>query len=348
MASGDLTFVLPLAHNAISGGNIYNAELMRALGPLVPVRTTTVEQLGTLVESEAPGVYFVDSLNLRQARIVSRRTGRQYFVLIVHHLPSWEPDIDPGDERIRWEETVLPLFDGFLSTSPFTTGQLVARGYGSERIMTVNPALPQNELPVRAYQRRLRAVLVGNLIPGKSVREFLGALTQRVRGNDDFRFDIIGRTDVDAGYAQDCIQLVTASEILRRSVRIHGQVQHERVDEFYRMAGLFVSASRFETFGMALQEARAHGLPIVACDGGNTRNHFTHGENGLLFESVSALADGFLELVRDPRQMRALFGRSQRLRPNNDYTWSAAAARLLEQIDQCLEPRVRKPGPSST
>jgi glycosyltransferase involved in cell wall biosynthesis len=80
-----------------------------------------------------------------------------------------------------------------------------------------------------------------------------------------------------------------------------------------------------ETFGMALQEARAYGLPILAVDGGYAREHLTHGVSGLLFDSAEALAHDLLALTRAPARLQTLFENAQRLRPASDYTWTRAA-----------------------
>lgn len=62
------------------------------------------------------------------------------------------------------------------------------------------------------------------------------------------------------------------TEIDRRGlagrVTLTGEVPHEAVREAYHRADVFVLPSLFESYGMALAEAAAHGLPLVASDVG--------------------------------------------------------------------------------
>jgi glycosyltransferase involved in cell wall biosynthesis len=94
---------------------------------------------------------------------------------------------------------------------------------------------------------------------------------------------------------------------------------------------LLVSGAGMETFGMALQEGGAHGLPILAMDGGYSRHHFTDGENGLLFKSTDGLARALVTLVRDESMMRGLFDRAQRS-PREASSWKDAAETLVEYL----------------
>jgi glycosyl transferase family 1 len=52
-----------------------------------------------------------------------------------------------------------------------------------------------------------------------------------------------------------------------------GAVPHERIVELYLASDVFVLASRFEGYGMALAEAIAHGLPVVSTMGRRNPRH---------------------------------------------------------------------------
>ncbi len=335
----ELTFVLPADSDAVSGGNIYNDHLIRALRHTIPVKALGVEQAGRAIERGDPGLYFFDTLNLSDFVALAPRKPGQRCVLVVHHLPSLEPGIDPDDEALRIERVALPLFDAFLTTSPFTTQLLTDRGLARDSILTVMPALSPLEGGKRVYEPPLRAMLVGNLIPRKGILEFLVTLAPLLLEKDRFEIDILGRIDLDPDYARRCSEFVRSSARLRRAVRIHAAIPYRRMDEFYRRASLFVSAASMETFGMALQEAHGQGLPILAVDAGYARHHFENGENGLLFESLEPLARTFLGLVRDDLRMGAFFDAAQRLRLTGEYTWDAAAEQFLEQLERLFAKR---------
>jgi glycosyltransferase involved in cell wall biosynthesis len=178
-------------------------------------------------------------------------------------------------------------------------------------------------------------LMVGNLIPRKGVLELFECLAAQLAAAERLHLELAGRADLEPAYAQACLELA-ATDKLRTIVRYLGPVPHARIGECYRRAAAFVSASKMETFGMALQEASAHGLPILAVDGGYTRQHFTPGENGLLFESAGALAQQLLVFAREPERMRALFADAQRLRVETDYTWARAAELFVRELRLAL------------
>jgi glycosyltransferase involved in cell wall biosynthesis len=335
----NLVFVFPVGSDAVSGGNIYNAEIVRALRETVAVKTISIEEYKRSVARlepivhEAQSLYFIDTLNLSDFLALPAGIRGQRFALIVHHLPSLEPGIDLSDDALRVEAAAFCLFDRFLATSPFTAKYLVSRGIPRDKIMTVIPGLRPVEYAVRGYEPPLRAVMVGNLIPRKAILEFLRALDRLSTEDDSFVIDVVGRTDMDPAYVKACRDLVSTSQHLRRRVHLHGPVPYEQIDRHYGRSSALVSAAKMETYGMALAEARAHGLPIFALDRGHVRNHFTHGENGLLFSSLEDLAEGFLSLARDNRAMAELFARARKQLATGDCTWRAAAARFLEQLE---------------
>lgn len=350
----DLAFVLPPARHLISGGNLYNQHLIAALDALLqepPGRPASVRVLSAAewaqeVDAGRAGVYLVDSLCLSalQACLPRRRPG-QRFLLIVHYLPSLAPELDQDDPTLApmlaVERQVLAQVDGFLTTSPFTRAVLIQRGLDAARIATVPPALPERDIPPLEYPGMFRGLMVGNLSPIKGVLALLEALAARLAPGERFSMEIAGRLDMDAEYAAACARLVDGSAVLRDAVRLRGAVPYEDMDACYHQASVFVSASRMETYGMALQEARRYGLPILAHAGGHAHSHFEHGENGYLYGSMADLADGCVALMRDPARAKALFEAAQRMRADRAGTWRDAAASLMRQLAGMPRARAR-------
>ncbi|HWN66098.1 MAG TPA: glycosyltransferase family 4 protein [Haliangium sp.] len=333
MRARPLIFVLPAESGLISGGNIYNERLIAALAPLCAVRTLSVGEGVAAMRAGEPGTFFVDTLNLGDfVDLLAQPHARQHRILIVHHLPSLEPGIAAVDPSLAIEREALPRFDGFLTTSAYTTSLLRARGHAAQAMITVPPALPARERQALRCPPVMRGLLVGNLIPRKGVLPLLQALDAAVTPDDRFDIDIVGGTGLDPAYAEACVQLAASSPRLGPRVHLHGEVPHAEMDAYYGAASVMISASSMETFGMALQEARAWGLPILACDGGNSRNHFVSGENGELYATVPALAHDVLALARGPGRLRRLFARAQDMRAGAEYTWDSAARALLDSL----------------
>src|SRR5581483_5661898 len=134
-------------------------------------------------------------------------------------------------------------------------------GVPPARIMVVTPGLHAVKIAPRVYAPPLRALAVGNLIPRKGLRELLRALASRPA---ELVLDLVGRADLDPAYAAECAALAARD----RRVRLVGPVAHGGMSAIYASHHVLVSAATMETYGMALAEARAHGLPILALDRG--------------------------------------------------------------------------------
>ncbi len=339
MTSGRLVFVLPSDSHLVSGGNIYNRELLAAARRQRSVDAMSVAEWERAVAAGEPGIFLVDTLNMSEFMRAVRdpRPRGQRFVLVVHHLPSLEPGLPADHPALALEAEALPRFDGFLATSRYTAELLRARGLPGA-CMTVSPALAPRPRPALEYRPGVRGLIVGNLIPRKGVLPFIDALADAAAAGDRMEIDIVGRSDLDPEHARDCVAAARERGLMEGDgdvkIRFRGPVAYDVMDDFYRTASLLLSPSLMETFGMALQEARAFGLPILACKGGNAAAHIDDGTSGHLYDSVRDLVTGLMELVRSPDAMRRLFASAQAVRSGADYTWDVAAREFLRQIDE--------------
>jgi len=91
----------------------------------------------------------------------------------------------------------------------------------------------------------------------------------------------------------------------------HGFVPHDEAPAFMKQLHFFVSASRFETFGIAMVEAMTCGLPVLATDSGGPRE-FIQSENGVMVPhgNVEVLKKAILKMMENyhrykPDQVRS-------------------------------------------
>lgn len=148
----------------------------------------------------------------------------------------------------------------------------------------------------------------------------LGAALAKVPG--DWRLTVIGdgpaRAEVEAALAP----------VADRTV-FRGALDAAGLDAAYRDADLLVWPAVNEAFGMALLEAQAAGLPVVAGDGGGVPAIVRHGETGLLTPvgDADAFAAATAELVLDAQRRRSL-GAAAATIARRDHALPAAAARI--------------------
>ncbi len=331
MFSRAIVFVLPQGSDAVSGGNLYNERLMGSLAKGREFRCVRVSDW--MKEQPTPATYIVDTLNLAEfSELVRTRVPGQKFVLLVHHLASLEPGASDSSDGCMLETAMLPLFDGFIATSQYTADVLAEYGLG-KRVFVGEPAIDEIRSPVRELSWPPRALMASNLIPRKGVLAFLRELSGCVSSEACFSLDIVGRTDMDQGYSSACAALVQQDAIAER-VRLLGPVGYRDMRAKFETADLYLSSSRMETFGMALQEARYYGLPIFAVDGGNCRRHVIAGVTGELYETPEKLAYAFASIVSCESRLRHYFDKAQTGRPAATECWDELAVRLCETMEQ--------------
>ena len=111
------------------------------------------------------------------------------------------------------------------------------------------------------------------------------------------------------------------------------------VPALLRSVDFFALASKFEPFGVALLEAKAAGLPIVATAVNEIPEIVQDGESGLLAvpENASSMAGLFVRLAED-RALRSRFGARSRAEAQQ-YSLQAAVAAYESLYDASREAR---------
>ena len=80
-----------------------------------------------------------------------------------------------------------------------------------------------------------------------------------------------------------------------------------------------------ESFGIAALEAVCAGLPVIARSNTGVEDFVTHGENGLLADSVDGLTQAVVELARNEPLRASMARRNRDARP--PYAWSDIVSR---------------------
>ncbi|WP_420402868.1 glycosyltransferase family 4 protein [Nisaea sp.] len=112
-------------------------------------------------------------------------------------------------------------------------------------------------------------------------------------------------------------------------VRFLGAIGPERLTALYLGADILVWPAINEAYGMALLEAQAAGLPVVAGDAGGVPDIVTDGDTGLLSPEgdTAGFAANLDRLLRDPEQVSRM-GAAARAQANRWHSLESAAARL--------------------
>ena len=124
-------------------------------------------------------------------------------------------------------------------------------------------------------------------------------------------------------------------------VTVLGAVPPERISELYLASDLFVLASRFEGYGMALTEAIVHGLPVVSTMVGAIPDTIPAG-TGLLVppNDVAAFARALRRLISD-RIKRQRLAMNARAAATQFPSWQDSAELFAVAIRWSHEPIFR-------
>lgn len=107
-----------------------------------------------------------------------------------------------------------------------------------------------------------------------------------------------------------------------------GKLSRAEVQARLERAHVFVLPTLKEAFGIAVLEARAAGLPVVAMQGNGTTDLVEHGREGLLAATTFELADHVAELCRNAA-LRSRMSAAAR-EGLERFSWEAVLARHLE------------------
>ena len=165
---------------------------------------------------------------------------------------------------------------------------------------------------------------VGRLAPEKGI-ERLKAVLREVPGA---RLGIVGdgpaRRDLEREFAGTPTVFT-------------GLLQGEDLAAAYASADVFLFASTTETLGIAMIEALASGLPVVAARGGASHEVVSEGKNGLLYEADSAasLVAAVRRLFSDDTLREALAHGARATAEERD--WETSTRALRGYYEEALE-----------
>jgi glycogen synthase len=176
----------------------------------------------------------------------------------------------------------------------------------------------------------LRILTVSRLIPRKGLDTLIMALARSCR--EDLSLDIAGD-----GPFRNRLTTLAASHGVAERVRFHGYMDRTGLASLYADADIFVLASTAESCSMALLEAMAAGLPVIATNVGGTVELIAHGSNGLLVgaQNVDELSAALRTLAADPAQ-RERFAAANRRLARERYSWRDVARQYAAIFDESL------------
>lgn len=137
-------------------------------------------------------------------------------------------------------------------------------------------------------------VNIGRLGNEKNLDELLRYFAATVPQEADIRFLIVGD-----GPAKEQLERQAKELGIDQQVIFTGMVPPTRVQEYYQLGDVFVSASTSETQGLTYVEAAANGLALLCRRDPCLKDVMVVGENGYDFEDVEGFRQGLEAIMQD-------------------------------------------------
>ena len=175
----------------------------------------------------------------------------------------------------------------------------------------------EDELPSPTSPGLRTLLFLSRIHPIKGIETLLHAWHAVESSLPDWELAIVGPGE--PAYVQSLRQL--ADNLALRRVRFAGPVFGREKQQAFRQADLFVLPSHSENFGMAVAEALAHGVPVIAMHGAPWAGLNDHDCGWWIEHSPTALANCLREACRAaPDELQAK-GRRGRAWMERDFSW---------------------------
>jgi glycosyltransferase involved in cell wall biosynthesis len=335
-------FVVPGPLDQRTGGYIYDRRIvdgLRALGWTVQVhelagRFPQPDELARTAARDAVAqlsgtLAVIDGLALPAFGLPDRLP--RAWVALVHHPLALETGLTPAEARAfeEVERRLLAHAARVIVTSPATRRDLAAYEVEGARIGVVCPGTDAAPFARGSGGPGLALLCVASLTPRKGHPVLLEALGQLV--DLDWHLTCVGSAERDPACARALVAAIERLGLDRR-VTLVGERAAAELAPFYDRADVFVLASYHEGYGMALTEALARGLPVVATSAGAIPDTVP-ADAGLLVPpgDVQALAGALRKVTTEP-DLRARLTAGARAARQSLPSWSDAARAFAAEL----------------
>lgn len=244
---------------------------------------------------------------------ISKKTGapiiHTYHTLYEQYAKYVVPSQRLGNRIVKWFSRVR-LKKSRVVIAPTRKVEAALRGYGLKNQIEVLPtgiSLDQHKSRLSQEQRETmrqdlgigkdQQVLInlGRLGNEKNLQELVSFFHAAQEAHPDLRFLIVG-----GGPAKESLEKLSQSLNIADKVIFAGMIDPKRVQEYYQLGDIFVSASTSETQGLTYVEAAANGLPLLCRKDPCLDDVIQDGQNGYQYQNQEEFLLYLDRMLADP------------------------------------------------
>jgi glycosyltransferase involved in cell wall biosynthesis len=244
---------------------------------------------------------------------------------LVHHPLALETGLsEAAVEALRASETQALAATRHVIVTDHSTAALLAADYGVQQACTTValPGAPRVPWAQGANDGIVNILAVGAVVPRKGYDLLVAALANMQ--DLPWHLTFAGDRARSPQYVVALDRMVSRNGLARR-ISCTGAVPDARLAALYQGADIFVQASWFEGYGMALADGIAYGLPVVATQTG-AASTLVASQTGLLVPpgDESALGAALRALIGDA-ELRAHYRCAARAKSTKLPSWEDTA-----------------------
>lgn len=324
-----------------SGGNRYDRRVIASLtdmGRLVHVHPVgDPSELGRLLSRLPDGAMVViDGLLGSAAPEALEPATERLRIVVLLHMPFAEASADESVRRA--ERAALAAASGVVTTSAWARTWVIRHhGLPPERVQVATPGVDPAPL-TWAFPPGGRLLCLAAVTRAKGHDTLLAALARIP--DLDWVLTCVGALDLEPDFVAELTESAERWDIADR-LELLGPLGDDHVDFALTNADLLVSASRRESYGMAVTEALAHGVPVLVTDVGGHREPVGRPTAGALAgvlvppDDPELLAAALQTWLTDRNQRARLRAAADRRRATLG-SWADTARRLADAIDAAV------------
>lgn len=308
----DVSIIGPLGDKDISleRTNLITIHRVNGRFPMFP--------MFNLIRKIKPDIIHVHAPNIFSCSVIPIAKLKSIPIIATVHLG----EVDPiGNPLFFLRKHALSRFKKIIAVSNYTKSLAVNAGVNRNNICVIYNSCDETSFFYRNNKEIARKkhdlpintkiiVFVGDLIMRKGVSYLIESLSLVRKTFQDFITIIVGQ-----GEELPNLQRIVDHYGLTNHVIFSGNVTRKVLADFYSAADVFVLPSLQEGHSVALVEAMASGLPLVASDIEGSRVTIDEGVNGFLFEkgNPEKLAEKLTKILTDNELQKLMSSNSSKL-----------------------------------
>jgi L-malate glycosyltransferase len=295
-----------------------------------------------LVGRIKPDVIHVHAPNFFSSNVIPIAKLKSIPIVATVHLG----EVDPvGNPLFSFRKYALARFNKIIAVSNYTKSLALNAGVEGNKISVIYNSCDETFFCHGRNKDTIRKkhnipvdtkliIFVGQLIKRKGVSYLIDSLKILRNTLDGFLAIIVGQ-----GEELQNLQSMVKEYGLMNHVEFRGNVTRTVLAELYSAADVFVLPSSSEGHSVALVEAMASGLPLVASDIEGSRVSIQDGVNGYLFETgnVEKLARKLALILADSNLQQKMSSNSSKI-----YLEKFSTKRLIDNYLEIYNSLINK------